>query len=207
MNAAGKNTAKKPAFEKQVRLKIESYLAKEHPRVHVAGFLLSLTSAAYWARLDVAKDAARPSEKDRRRAMDKVRTASHNLIAAIDELDEDARWHFFGCVHTGASLAQMGVLERRNAELSGNKHHHSTRVMVERLRQASLLPVTPLDRHGAQLEVALAVFQAFRGQGIEFTASGFGKLCLTETFKLADLSTDSIAYWVKRAKKAGEDLP
>lgn len=198
---------KKPKFERSVRTYIETYLARHHPEVHVVGFLMGLESAAYFAKIDVATEKTLPSEKDRQRAMARVRTASNNLAAALEELDEEAKWHYFGCVESGRDIGAMGVLDRRGAEGKGYKRGVHAKSLAKRLFEASTYPLPPLDRYPVHLQVAVAVRITLEGQGIDFTAQGFSRTCLDETFKLAGMPTSSIAYWVNRSKNEAKNLP
>ena len=207
MKAPRPDLRKKPALARAARHRIEAHLREYFPEVHIASFFLGLESAAYFGRIDLENEKSFPSEKQRQRAIAKVRTASNNLLAAISELDEDAKWHFFGCVDSGRSLASMGVLDRRDAELKGSKRHASTENIVDRLFQASTYQLPALDRHSPQLQVAVAVSQIFKAFNIEFTARGFSRMCLEETFELAGMSVDTIAYWVRRAKNEAKNLP
>ena len=198
---------KRPALPKTARLRIEAHLSKHHPEVHVLGFLIALESAALFGRIDAAKNKKEPSEKARNRSMDKVRTASINLLAAIEKLDEDAKWHYFGCVESRRDIGILGVLDRRSAEAKGFKRGVYAQSLAKRLFEASTYPLPPLDKYSAQLQAAVAVRLTFEGVGIDFTARGFSKMCLEQTFKLAGMPTSSIAYWVSRSKAEAKNLP
>ena len=198
---------KRPALPKTARLRIEAHLSKHHPEVHVLGFLIALESAALFGSIDAAKNKKEPSEKARNRTMDKVRTASINLLAAIEKLDEDAKWHYFGCVDSGRSIADIELVERRSAEGRGYKRRFHAQSLIKRLYEASTYPLPPLEKYSAPLQVAVAVCRTFEGVGIDFTARGFSKSCLEEVFKLAGMPTATLAYWVTQAKEESKNLP
>lgn len=197
----------KPRLGNVSRRRIEAHLQKHYPNVHLPGFLLGLESAAFLGKLDREKESALHSEKERQRAMAKVRTASNNLIAAIDGLDEDAKWHFFGCVDSGQSPDSMDILSRRKSELVGYQRRGSAEAILDKLFRASTYRLPPLDKYGAQLQVAVAVSLTFKAADIEFNARGFPRMCLEETFNLAGMSFATVTYWINRAKNEAKNLP